>query len=206
VKNLFEKQNNFEPKEENKMKKLTRILMIGLLAFGLVGVGLAASDTHNLTINIPSIALLSIVDATGTPNPTVALAISDVLQAGEEYFTSNVTDNTVYLRYTVLTSAAKRITAQITTGTVPTYLDLTVVATIGIAGGGTQGTAAAEVTLDGGLAQDVITGIGSCWTGINQGDGANLTYTLKMEGIHTQDELTALAAPANLVITYTITS
>ena len=204
MKHLFEKQNNFEPKEVNKMKKLTGILMIGLLALGLVGIGLAAdTDTHNLTITIPSIAWLSIVEGTGGATD-VTLAIPDVSTAGEEYFTSNVTDNSLYLHYTVLTSSDKKITAQITSGTVPTALDLTVQATVGSAGGGNQGTSAGEVTLDGGVAQDVITTIGSCWTGTANTNGANLTYTLKLETGHTKDELTPTTA--NLVITYTITS
>jgi len=208
VKHLFEKQNNFEPKEENKMKKLTGILMISLLALGLVGVGLAGtSDTHNLTITIPPIAEISVVDAAGNNNQSITLQISNSVTAGAAYWSNSESDtanSTLYLRYTVLTSAAKKITAQITTGTVPTALDLTVQATIGSAGGGNQGTSAGEVTLDGGAAQDVITSIGSCWTGISNGAGANLTYKLKMEAGHTKDELTPTTA--NLVITYTITS
>ena len=206
MKHLFEKQNqnNFEPKEVNKMKKLTEILMIGLLAFGLVGVGLAgSSDTHNLTITIPEIAELAIVEGSNG-STAITLAISNVTQAGEEYFPTDVTDNSLYLHYTVLTSSDKKITAQITSGTVPTALDLTVEATVGSAGGGDQGTSAGEVTLDGGTAQDLITSIGSCWTGTNNTDGANLTYTLKLESGHSRSELTPTSA--SLVVTYTITN
>jgi len=69
-----------------------------------------------------------------------------------------------------------------TAGTVPAGLQLTVQAgSFSGSGVGTFGTSAGVITLTG-TAQNLLTGIGSAYTGNGPSNGHNLTYTLSQVG------------------------
>ena len=101
------------------------------------------------------------------------------------------------------TEPSRDVTVAITTGTVPGGMTLKVVAAADAGNGaGTMGTPTAEVTLSS-TAQDIVTGVGSCYTGNGTSNGHQLSYTL------------TLTAPANygdldfddattLTVTYTL--
>ncbi len=159
-------------------KKLTYLVTAALLLVCVAGNVYAQSDNHDVTIDIPTIRLLGVYDDAGASftGQTLTLQVADPTNPGDSF--SNPSDNTLYLRYTVLTLDAtpQKITADITGGgAVPTNIDLNVTAAIGGSGAGNQGSSEGQQTIDDAI-QDLITGIMSCWTGTGNTDGANLTY------------------------------
>lgn len=163
-------------------KNLTYLVIAILVLVGVAGSVYAQSDNHDVTIDIPTIRLLGVYDDAGASftGQILTLQVSDPTNPGDSF--SNPSDNTLYLRYTVLTldATAQKITAEITAGdAVPTGVDLNVTATIGSGGAGTQGSSAGQQTIDSGT-QDLITGILSCWTGVGNTDGANLNYEVDL--------------------------
>lgn len=184
-------------------KKLIYLLIAGFVLVSFTGNVFAQSDndSHTLTISFPSIELLDIVEGTGG-STAITLTVDDATNPGDQFFNSNPSNSALYLRYTVLTTANKKITVQLTGDAVPANTDLTVVATAPSGGAGSQGTPQAAVTLDDQNAHDLITAIGSCWTGTGTTSGANLTYELALEGGATADDL--VEANTSSTITYTI--
>jgi len=113
------------------------------------------------------------------------------------------TDESRWLNYTsiVALNATNKITVKLT-GTVPAGTTLTVEAADASTGDGSKGGTAGEVTLDDTDAHDLITGIGSCYTGNATSEGAQLTYTWSVNSTGYGD----LRAASNetIGITYTI--
>ena len=151
---------------------LKRSLMIaGLLL--LAGTALFAQTTasHNVVLQVNSVAIMDL-------NDTGAITLSNTLGAilpGQAPSLGS-TDATKYLRYTVVSAGAGKITVHWDAADqAPAGVTLSVNATVP----GGQGTNAGPHTftdLDA-TAADLVTGIPSCYTGRNATDGANLTYT-----------------------------
>jgi len=147
------------------MKRL--LVVIVLMTFGGM---LFAQDTaaHDVTMNVVDIAL---IDLNNTA--TVVLDLSAPAQGGLDPIGD--TDNSKYLQYTSLVPSGdtRRVTVQwgaldqAPAGTA-LLIDVTVP--------GGLGTSAGQKTISA-VAQDVITAIGSCVTGIAGTDGANVLYT-----------------------------
>jgi len=159
------------------MKKTTGVIIAAVFVLGLTGLAMGANpSSHNVTITIPSIMHIATTgDAT--------LEVTDPGTAGDSYFGSAITDNSVWLNYTVLASGSSNyITAEITNNSVPADVDLTL-ESAAPTGFGTVGSAVGSaVTLDDEAAHTIIDNIGSCWTGTGSSNGAQLTYTLDLEG------------------------
>jgi len=196
--------NNKTPqtKEVKTMKKLTYVVTAAFLLVCFASSVFAQSDNHDVNIVIPTIRLLGVYDGSDGSSfsgQTLTLTVANPANPGDSF--SNPTDNSLYLRYTVLTASAtpQKITAEITAGdAVPAAIDLDVTATIGLDGAGDQGTGSTQ-TIDSG-SQNLITSIQSCWTGTGNTSGANLEY-----------EVVLPALPASLetsntthTVTYTI--
>lgn len=170
-----------------------------------------AQDTkvaaHLLTINIPQSALLDLEVATGTTD--VTLAGTAPTEAGLPMtFGAAATNATIWMNYSSIVKGVllRKVTVAITNGAVPTGLKLTVLASAASTdGAGTKGTASTALTLSG-TAQDIVTGIGSTYTGDGANKGRNLTYELG----YTTDVATDYAAlrfvdtAAPLTVTYTL--
>lgn len=174
------------------MKKLTIGLLATALCLGLSGVALAATDntTQSVTMTVNEIAVIDVTGNPATLTVTAPVAGGDVPQ--------NATDNSTYAQYTstVASGLTRSITAaRDSSGTAPAGCSLKVVAS-GISGN--EGSAAAQITITT-SAQDIITGIGSCNTGTNATDGAQLTYTLSV------DTVTSLVAAESKTATITLT-
>jgi len=160
-----------------------RALVLGILVLALLAsMALADTDVANSSFNVTvnELALLAITADVAGP-----LTLDDPVTGGDA--PTPATDSSAYLRYTSIVppkvgggATTRTIQARVTTA-VPqgAALDLTAAAP----GGGAQGTVGASVgkiTL-GSTATDVLTGVGSCYTGTAAGDGSQLTYTFYVD-------------------------
>ncbi len=171
-----------------------------------------AQDTkvaaHLLTINIPQVALLDLEVETGTTDVTLAGTAPTEAGLPMTFEDATAKNATIWMNYSSIVKGVllRKVTVAITNGTVPTGLKLTVLASAASTdGAGTKGTAATALTLSGTL-QDIVTGIGSTYTGDGANKGRNLTYQLGY-ATDAATDYTALrfvdtAAP--LTITYTL--
>ncbi len=163
------------------MKKIFRPIAIAAVAlFGFVQVNAqdTNADAHDLTVNIPEVALLDIEGGTSaTLDPAAPTEAGDPLD-----FTAD-TDATLWLNYSSIIGNApddsRTVTANLT-GTLPTGANLIVTAGAATGdGAGTKGTSSGAVTLAAvSTNYTIITGIGSCYTGDGGNKGHNLTYSL----------------------------
>ena len=170
--------------------------------------------SHNVNINIPEVALLDLKSLTGT---SITLTGTEPTVAGDPMDFSGATNSTIYMNYSSIVRGAlvRNVTVQITSGSVPTGLKLTVKASAATGGAGNLGDEVVGADVDGtfiipasdGTAAPIVTGIGSAYTGKANGNGRNLTYTLG----YATDAATDYASLRNvdligvpLTITYTL--
>ncbi|MDX1666209.1 MAG: hypothetical protein R3350_03220, partial [Saprospiraceae bacterium] len=164
------------------------------------------TDAHTVQINIPEVALLDIEPGGST---SITLAPTAPTEAGEALDFSGANDNSLWLNYSSIvgstTEPSRKVTAAITTGTVPSGMLVKVTAGADAGGGaGTVGTPAGELTLSS-TAQDLITGVGSCYTGNGDGAGHNLTYALALDPTAGSYANIDFDEATTLTITYTLT-
>ena len=174
------------------MKKILSIFLISLVGFFLTGQLFALSDTtsHDVTMQVNEIALIDLNNTTA-----VTLTTNPPANGGEDPVGD--TDSSKLLQYTSLVASgvARNITAEWgATDAAPAGTSLKLEAT-SVPGG--CGTGAAQVTLSN-VAQNIVTGIGSCATGTGA-NGAVLTYTFSI------DTVTALVVGDNKTVTVTFT-
>jgi len=141
------------------------------------------SDSHTLTINIDEVALLDLEVAVGSSS-AITLNGTAPTEAGLPMtFGDDATNATIWINYSSIvgssTEPARNVSVQITDGVVPAGLKLTAVAAADAgAGAGTMGVPSAVLTLSADTAQDIITGVGSAYTGDKANSGHKLTYQL----------------------------
>ena len=154
------------------MKKLTSIIVLSG-AFFMLTINLSAQDdatsNHSLNMGIPEVCLLD----------TDPGAISLELTTTEAGAAITGGTGTGYAQVSSIVSAAetRTITASITG--VPSGTSLTVAADIPTNGneGGVLGTGSSATTLtNGAAAVDLVTGIGSCFSGTAASDGYIFSY------------------------------
>ena len=203
------------------MKKLSLTIATVLLLAGATVIN-AQDDTgnasHDVTITIPTLAIVDIETELNEPI-NLAPTFSN-MEAGAKVDFSTATDNSSWLNYTSIirgdgnanenasgsasVNVTHKITAQMTTGTLPSGMSLKLTVAPVTGGIGIRGTSeATNLTLTDGI-QNVVTGIESCYTGNGVNAGHQLTYKLAIADTD--------AAYANLLakdynditITYTI--
>ena len=155
---------------------------------------------HNVSINIPEVALLDLEGGS-----SITLTPDVPTEAGEAFDFSAATDNSIWVNYSSIVASgnSRSVTAAITSGTVPTGLLLKVAASgYSGTGQGTMGSAGSELTLSG-AAQNLVTGIGSCYTGNGANNGHQLTYQLELASASDYDEL--VQGNTSITVTYTLT-
>ncbi|MBU0528668.1 hypothetical protein KKF86_02805 [bacterium] len=176
--------------------KLTRRLVIALL---IVSISIAYSDnntdSHNITLTVPQIALLDIESAGSND---ISITLLEPAEAGDPL--ASQTDNSLWLNVTsIVTSGASNDISVSIDQTVP-GLDLKVVAAVYAGSGkGSWGTPNAEVTLTTGD-QTLVGGITSGYTANGAGNGFQLTYTVDPD----ENAFDALVASSPIIeVTYT---
>ena len=138
------------------------------------------NDNHNVKFVIPEIAFLDL--ETEEKSKTVTLTVKAPENAGDPVDLSEAVDKSLWINYTSIVGGGKRrtVTAEIAKGEVPGGLDLNVYATKASKDNkGIEGEPASEITLDK-KAQEIITGISSCYTGNGANKGHQLVYSLEM--------------------------
>ena len=185
------------------MKNLgTYLLIITLFCFNsLICHGQVDQDQHDVMFTIPEIVLLDI-----EPNNTsITLTLDQPTDAGAPVTTStNGTNNTKWLNYSSCISPSttpRTISVQITNGTIPDGLNLTLQASnVSGIGQGVLGTPSGLITPSN-TPQILISGIGGAFTGTGSNNGHQLTYSLSIDNYNLLDANNS----ATIEITYTIT-
>jgi hypothetical protein len=160
----------------------------------------AQTKTYDqFSISVNGLNMLSI---NTSPSP-VSMTLSTSI-AGSPI--SPATNSNMYLKVTsiVATGSTRKITAMISSGSIPTgtILKLVSAACASINSVGSVGSPiATAVTLNKTASQTIIDGIGSCYTGTSTTDGYNLTFTWQPDNT----KYYLITAPTNGSTTVTIT-
>lgn len=133
------------------------------------------SAEMSITLNISAIAL---IDFAMEGSQTITLIYSSLgPQQVEQIITPSIDDKT-WLNYSsiVKTGSSNYITVHISSGTLPADVSLDVMIGSDVGGGaGTKGTSTNRITLSK-FPQNIITNIGSCYTGRGINKGHQLSY------------------------------
>ena len=155
------------------LKLFSKILIAGV--FLLLAPNLVAqtnTTTQVLTMTIPQVLLINAVDTTGTV-ASIALQLNTNI-AGNE-----ITGGTgaSYAQVSSIIASGQTRTIQASYDVLPAGTSLSVTGVLPNSGdgNGTYGTAVSSVTLST-SAQDIFTGIGSCYTGTASKDGYRLNW------------------------------
>lgn len=165
------------------MKKSTILFCASLLLLVLSPIGsVRAADTNEtsqaLNLSVNGSALLAI------KTPAISLVLSGATEAGAAIKTV-AADSTTRLRISSLvdgTTTHRTISAKLNTQPVGADLIISVQAptTPFLSGSSVQGTLLSNVTLSATNALDIVTGIGTCWSGTETDSGYVIKYTYKM--------------------------
>jgi hypothetical protein len=192
------------------MKILPKVFII-FFVFAAFGIGESFAqddndDIHNLIIKLPEVALLDLEAAGGT---SITLAPKAPNEAGQALDFSGETNSDIWINYSSIigskTEPSRNITVQITSGAVPAGLVLSVAASkdAGL-GDGTMGSPTSLIMLDK-SAQDIITGVGSSYTGNGVSKGHQITYSLALDNQRGSYAQLDFDQSNTLGITYTLT-
>ena len=173
------------------MKKLSLTFASFLLFFGLSSSIHAAdnsTDSHTLGIGITSHAMLKIA-STGSNGTSISLTPNDPTVAGDGIDFADVNNSDLWLNYSTIMDHSGQtfsISAEITTSDIPSGISIFVNAAnaSGDSKRGTLGTGQGTKDLSGtstGNGETVISGIGSCHTGVGGNKGSNLTYSASFD-------------------------
>lgn len=192
------------------MKNVNKFLFA--LALGAISFGANAQDDaddfHTVAVGVPEVFIVDLEVASGSKNITVGPAQASPAEAGAALDFTNSTDNSLWLNYSSIVenvTTTRNVTAAITVGTLPTGVTVAVFAGADAGSGdGNVGTTAGSVTLSG-TAQNVVTGIGSCYTGTGATSGHNLTYTVALAAGAGSYGTLFTDNNTTLTVTYTIT-
>ena len=151
-----------------------------------------------IVVSIPAIAL---VDFAGYDT-----RITYVSGKGAEQIITPSTLNKTWINYSSIVDekTTNTISVNLTSGNIPADLriKLDVGQDVG-AGAGTTGKPIRQITLTS-YPQEIITGIGSCYTGRGAQKGHQLTYS--WEWLASSDNDHSLIDPVEISVTYTVTS
>lgn len=187
---------------------MNKIAGIGTLSMWLLiiatGGTLAQSFTAGdiITLQVQDFALIE------TNHAPVSLTLSTSV-AGMPVSAVSNSDMFVKISSLVPGGTNREITARISTGSVPTGTTLTMVASpcTLINSGGRLGTVVSTPIVLGIVDQNLVTGIGSCYTGTGYNDGYQLTYNWSPTNLTTDYHLlSASSSPVTLTIVLTITA
>jgi hypothetical protein len=186
-----------------KMNKIMAVVALGVLSVGAYAQD-AATDDHTATVGVPEVF---IVDIEPQASKNITVGPTAPVEAGEGLDFSSATNSDLWLNYSSIVengTSTRNVTAAITAGTVPAGLTLSASADAGN-GDGTVGTQVGSAITLSGTAQNLVTGIGSCYTGDGANNGHNLTYAVSLTA--GAGNYASLFTDNNdvLTVTYTIT-
>ncbi len=154
------------------------------------------TDNHQITIQIPTVALLDL-ETSGTKNFTAPFVQST--EAGDK-ITAPAPNSTLWLNYSSIQTGATTKRVDVKTSALVTGVDINLIASTSATGAGTLGTPTAGITLTG-TEQPLITGIGSAYTVTGPNNGHQLNYTFAA----TDANYAALrSGNTTVIVTYTL--
>lgn len=153
----------------------------------------------NITLELADLALIA------TNSSTISLALQSTVPGESLKPDSN---STLFLRISSLvpTGKTRKITARVSGGAIPsgTQLSLSSASCTTSNSAGQVGTAITTPILLNTLDQNLITGIGSCYTGTGSTDGYQLTFKWSLSNITNYGQI--ISSSYNVVISFTITA
>ncbi len=157
------------------MKRI--LLAVFVLALsGAVAFAANSSTNHQVQLNVPEVVLIGLNSGVTITLNVVAPGVAGNPPTGQ-------TDNSKVLYYTAVNAGALHRNITVNWGgadAAPAGTSLHVVVTGINTLSGNGGTAGAAVQISN-VAQNIVTGITSCYTGTGGGNGAALTYTLQVD-------------------------
>ena len=192
------------------MKKLS-IILASVLVFGVSMSAMAVVDhhdsqssaKHDIKVGIPS---YSLVGVSSTSSIDLKPGVPTVAGEGLNFSASSASDESVWLNYSSILKGKTSNSISVTmTGNLPSGVSIELIASpdAGKGKGETGSAKETKITLDG-QGQDIITGIGNCYTGTGSGSGHKLTYSLQMSNEDVNyKKLTS--GTFTTTVTYTIT-
>ncbi len=162
------------------MRSCSYIILV-VFCFLCLGKVQGQNATANIRFRIPEVALIDIEP--GVDN-TVHFSVSSTTESGEAPEVTKTSSKSLWINYTSAqldNSDARSVYAEITGGGLPEGLELEVEASAykGIGKGDMLGTKEGKIILSQ-SPQRIISNIKNCFTGDGEGNGHELTYTLKI--------------------------
>ena len=145
------------------------------------------------------------VDVVPKHRTTVLLSHARAASGSTPDFTDRI-ERSLWLNYSSIVAnetKTRKVTVQISEGTVPSGVELKVSAAEAIGGVGSVGSSVGEVTLTN-SPKDLVMGIGSCYTGEGAARGHKLTYAFTFQPADFNKVLFTSSIP--ITVTYTITN
>lgn len=184
----------------------TIYFLLFILGSSFANAQVEQEDDHNIMVSVPEFAILDLEAPNGS---TVSVGPKASTEAGMPVDFSREVNSDIWLNYSSVKSTqnnpTRSIKARLTNGSLPQGVLLTVVASSDAGNGdGAMGIPVGKITLSS-SDQNLITAIGSSYTGDGVNNGHNLTYVLKEgSGSASYAQLDS-HNPPNVQITYTIT-
>ncbi len=188
-----------------KKKFLILSIVIGILGISSVVAQNTKPASHNINISIPEVALLDLESASST---TISMSAIAPNEAGNAIDFSKAKNSAIWINYSSIignSSKPNRKVSAVVNGKIPRGTSLKVYASpYSGNGAGTTGTPVGIVELSE-TEQDLITDIGSCYTGDGINNGHRLYYNLELD--HKDKDAYAqldFDQTASITVTYTL--
>lgn len=155
---------------------------------------------QNVTLNVNNYALIATNNATVSMNMNTTVAGAAV---------SQVVNSNLYVKISSIVqgNTKRKITARISSGTVPTATSLTLLpaACTTANSGGVRGTPITTAITLNDVDQAVINGIGTCYTGTGNNDGYRMTFRWSVLNQSTDYDLLE-SGTYNVTVVFTLTA
>ncbi|MDX8338294.1 hypothetical protein SLH46_03795 [Draconibacterium sp. IB214405] len=184
------------------MKKVT-FLLAAILIFGVATIAKAQESktvaSHGLNITIPTHAMIALAGSSSTDLEFEAVAAE---VAGDKVTFVQTSESALWLNYSSIVSSGSSNTISAEISNLPDGLIIEVAVSAAAADGknGMTGTGYTKALTSGGV--EVVSGIGTCYTGSGESLGHSLVYSISADEDNYQD---LVAGDHNLTVTYTIT-
>jgi hypothetical protein len=154
------------------MNKFQFILILITIIYSGRSVAQSYTAGDQITLGVQDFCLID------TNHAPVSLTLSTSV-AGTPVVSVSNSDMYVKVSSVVPGNTNRKITARVSGGTIPAGTRLTLLAalSVNLNGGGRRGVALTTPIILNTTDQDLITGVGSCYTGTGYTDGYRLTYT-----------------------------
>ena len=187
------------------------IIIICILCYFLLAVSFiyAQADTnennHQLRITIPEIALINVQSSLQT---NIKLGNGSVVEAGQA-LKIDESDKSIWINYSSIIGSksdpSRNVTIQISEGTIPNGINLFVKATKDSgSGGGKMGIPNNKMQVLTSNPLNIISQIGSSYTGVGTSKGHNIEYILKLKKEKGSYAKLDFDQSTTLVINYTL--